>query len=181
MIDCRTILLVSVATVCVLCIYTAPANAAVVKTAAITKAVSLIKKTCDDAASVIWRNKGAIAVGTAAVAVVSKPEILVQPIVQGTRAVASETGGAVRQSIIGETLGNLVFFVLLFMLVTMGIRYLLQQAGFWRVVPLLIVGLLLCCGIAEAGVLTGIDVPCCAVKPVWDIISIVILIISLFI
>ena len=67
------------------------------------------------------------------------------------------------------------------MLVTMGIRYLLQQAGFWRVVPLLIVGLLLCCDVTEAGVMSGVDVPCCAVKPFWDILGIVLLIISLFI
>jgi hypothetical protein len=174
-------LLIGVAAACVLCVYAVPANAAGVKTATITKAASLIKKTCDDAASVIWKNKGAIAVGTAAVAVASKPEILVQPVVQGTRAVVGETSNAVQQSVIGNALSNLVVFVLLCMLITLGLGYLFRQTGFWRVVPLLIVGLLLCCGIAEAGVMSGMDVPCCAVKPVWDIISIVILIISLFI
>jgi hypothetical protein len=47
-------LLIGVAAACVLCVYAVPANAAGVKTATITKAVNLVKKTCDDAAKPVW-------------------------------------------------------------------------------------------------------------------------------
>ena len=47
-------LLIGVVAACVFCVYAVPANAAGGKTAAITKAASLIKKTCDDAAKPVW-------------------------------------------------------------------------------------------------------------------------------
>jgi hypothetical protein len=76
-------LFIGMCAACLIAVSASSAEAAVSKRT-VTKAVSLIKQTSNAIGNAIWSNKGSIAVGTAAVAVASKPEILVQPFVQGT-------------------------------------------------------------------------------------------------
>ena len=166
-------LIIGILTACALCVYTATADAAVVaKTIAIKaiqKAKSVAGKTCDDAANVIWRNKGAVAVGATAVAVATKPEVFVG----GATTIATSSYG-----------GMILFYLIAACVVIVGIRYLLRRFRVWKLLPLVVLGLLLCGGVAQAGMIDYISIPeieCGAIKPGWwSIITVVLLVISIF-
>jgi hypothetical protein len=155
-------IIIGTITACALCLYAVPANAAVAaQTAtikAIQKAKTLAGKACDGAANLIWRNKGAVMVGSTAVAVATKPEVFV--------------GGL-------TTLATSSYFVYLLIagLVIVGVRYFLHRVGLWKVLPLLALSLLLCGGVAEAGVFDCIPVP---IRPWWDIVMLVIVVLTMF-
>jgi hypothetical protein len=165
---------------CVLVASTAnTADAAIKQIEGIKKIASLvgkrIKKTSDDAAKVVWNNKGAIAVGTIATIAVTNPEAataavtgtadIVTNAVTGTADVAygAVTSGrtadivAPRANARPSSGGSIIPTLLLFLaFVGIGIsfarRFLFQRRriGMWCV-ALLAVGILFCCvGVADA-------------------------------
>jgi len=166
-------IIIGMLTACVLFVYTTTADAAVVaKTIAIRaiqKTKSAIGKTCDGAGNVIWRNKGAVAVGATAVAVATKPEVFVG----GATAIATSPYGS-----------TILFYLIAALLVIVGMRYFLHRVGLWRVLPLVVLGLLLCGGVAQAGMIDHIAIPeieCGVIKPAWwKILTVVLFVISIF-
>jgi hypothetical protein len=108
------------------------------------------------------------------VAVAPKPEVIVQPFVQGTTAVVSETSKAVQQSSTGSTLGYIGLLLLFGILMMFAMSIIFRHRGIYRIVPLVIIGLLLCCGVAEAGTLPVITAP--VIKPFIDVIGWVIIV-----
>jgi len=170
---------------CVLAVNTVPVEAASARKKAIEKIVSkttdAVGKACDNVGSVLWRNKCGIAVGVTAVAVATNPE----PFVQGATAVVTGTTQAAMQSSTG---GGFFSFLLLATLFIAGLYLFVGciRRKFRRIVPLLVVGLLLCFGgIAEAGMIAQIpDIVCPAVPPPapwWKIINFILLIIAIFV
>ena len=91
--------LIGIIAVCLLAVSAGTADAALHKRA-VTKIVNTVGQACDHAANVLWRNKGAVAVGTTAVAVATHPE----PFVQGAAAVVTGTGEALMKSGTGNSL-----------------------------------------------------------------------------
>jgi len=166
-------LIIGMLTACALCFYTATADAAVVAKSIAIKAIqnakSVAGKACDGAANVIWRNKGAVAVGATAVAVATKPEVFVG----GATTIATSSYG-----------GMILFYLIAACVVIVGIRYLLRRFRVWKLLPLVVLGLLLCGGVAQAGMIDHISIPeieCGAIKSAWwNIITVVLLVISLF-
>jgi len=142
------------------CFSATPASAAVAVRAVAKKAVQ-------KCSNYIWKNRGAVAVGATTTAVVLRPDAVF--------------GGALK---LASTpfVSSMLFYLLFAMLVIAGIRYFLHRAGLWRVLPLVIVGLLLCAGLAEAGVVDCVSVPTVQfiTKPLWDVVMIIIVAISLF-
>jgi hypothetical protein len=104
-------------------------------------------------------------VGTAAVAVTSKPEILAQPITQATTAVAAETTKAIYDFPI-RTIGSMLFFVALLILVSGVVCITRHYLKLWHILPLVAMGIFLCFGcIAEAGVINNANIlPIATVK-----------------
>ena len=150
-----------------LAVMTAPANAAVVARSmtikAIQKAKTLAGKACDGAANVIWRNKGAVTVGATAVALATKPEVFVG----GFASLASST-----------YFGTILFYLLIAVLGIVGGLYFLRRIGLWKILPLLVVGLLLCGGVTEAGVMDCVPVPG---RPWWDVVvMLVVVVLTIF-
>ena len=161
----------------------------------IKKLGTLAKKTSDS----IWKNKGSIAVGTAAAVVLTNPEAataavtgttdIVTEVVAGTTGIVAEgvsrntrqSGGS------GSVIPAMIFYLVLAGLVILGTRYLLHRVGIWKLaVPLLIVGVLFCCGVAEAGVLDFTSIPEIECKsfpklPWMNLITIALIILSFFI
>ena len=157
---------------CISAVNTVPVDAASVQRRAVEKIVSkttdVVGKVCDNVSQVIWRNKCAVAAGATAVAVATNPE----PFVQGATAVVTGSTQAAASS-------GFFSFLLLATLFIAGLWLFVGCIGrkFWRIVPLLVVGLLLCFGgVAEAGTLEH-----GAIKPWWgDIIGVILLIIAIF-
>jgi len=69
---------VGIVLACMLAVSAVPADAAIVHKKAVTNVVNLVGKACDNIAGVIWRNKGAVAVGTAATVAITAPEAVAQ-------------------------------------------------------------------------------------------------------
>ena len=158
---------------------TVPAEAVVPQKRVATSVVHLVGKACDNIANVLWRNKGAVAIGTTAVAVATNPE----PFVQGAAAAVAGTTDAALKSSVGN---SIVSYVLLPLLLIAGVWVFLKFIGFkfkglfryWRVAALVLAVLLMFSGAAHAGVLE-----CAAIcPPLWwtDIIGIVLLLVALF-
>jgi len=169
-------LIIGIITACALFLCTAPANAGIVKhtVAAVKKIGGYAGKACDAVSNVIWRNKGAVAVGATAVAVATKPEVFVGG---ATTIVASAA-----QSAFGTYAGTILFWLVAAVLVFVGVRYLARRIKVWRVLPLMIVALLLCCGVAHAGAIDltpTSNMAVSIVKPLWDFVMVVIIAISL--
>jgi len=164
-------LIIGIITACALFLCTAPANAGIVKhtVAAVKKIGGYAGKACDAVSNVIWRNKGAVAVGATAVAVATKPEVFVG----GATTIATSSYG-----------GMILFYLIAACVVIVGIRYLLRRFRVWKLLPLVVLGLLLCGGVAQAGMIDYISIPeieCGAIKPGWwSIITVVLLVISIF-
>jgi hypothetical protein len=160
-----------------------PANAAISKQS-ITKIVNIVKTTCDKLGKTIWNNKGAIAVGTVATVAITAPEAVVQgatTVVTGTPTRTVETSQPVARSFIGTILFNLCVIVLM----VAGIRYIMHRFGIWRMVPLMVLAMLLCCGVTEASVLGGQTLPMAealfSLNPWLEIINFILLIFTIFI
>jgi hypothetical protein len=160
-----------------------PANAAISKQG-ISNVVNIVKKTCDKLGKTIWNNKGAIAVGTVATVAVTAPEAVVQgatTVVTGTPTSTATTKQPVARSFIGNILFNLCVIVL----VIAGVRYCLHRIGIWKMIPLMILGMILCCGTTEAGVLGGQTLPMTeamfSLNPWLEIINFILLIFTIFI
>jgi hypothetical protein len=161
----------------------APANAAISKQS-ITNVVNIVKKTCDKLGKTIWNNKGAIAVGTVATVAVTAPEAVVQgatTVVTGTPTSTATTKQPVARSFIGTILFNLCVIVLM----VAGIRYIMHRFGIWRMTPLMILAMLLCCGVTEASVLSEQAAPMAeasfSLNPWLEIINFILLIFTIFI
>ena len=160
-----------------LAVYAVQAQAAGFKKTAITHGVSLMKKTFDTAGNAVWKNKGAIAVGTAAAAVALHPDILAQPMTAATTAVATEASRAVRCSPVGM-MGTVLFFAVVFVIVSGAICVVRHYLKLWHLVPLLLVSVLVCSGgIAEAGTFQVAALQSAAVvNPIVNIVGWVIII-----
>ena len=152
---------------------TVPAEAVVPQKRVATSVVHFIGKACDNAANVLWRNKGAVAVGTTAVAVATNPE----PFVQGATAVVT---GTTQTAIQSGTGGGFFSFLLLATLFIAGLWLFVGciRRKFWRIVPLLVIGVLIClCGVTEAATLHSAAVPvAAAIKPLVNAIGWVVII-----
>ena len=163
------------------CVYTGTVQAAGARKTTITKVSSLVKKTFDTVGNAIWNNKGAIAVTTAVVAVTTQPEILAQPISAATTAVTTETSKAIYHSPIGMV--SRVFFiaaVVITALVAVKVAY--HYLKLWHIVPLLVVGLLICsCGVTEAAVQCVPTIQCVAIfRPFWDVLGVLLFFLTIF-
>jgi len=174
--------LMGIIAACAFAVSAGTADAAALHKRAVTNAVNLVGKACDNVSSVLWRNKGTVAVGTTAVAVATNPE----PFVQGTTAVVTGTTGKVMKSNTGS---SIVSYLLLSVLLIAGIWYFLRCIKFrpGHVLPLLILGvLILFCFTDSASAGTFAQVPeiqCGMVKPpLWwtDIVGWILLIIVIF-
>jgi hypothetical protein len=171
-----------------------------------------VKKTSDGAAKVIWDNKGSIAIGTVATVALTNPEAakaavtggtdIVKNAVSGTADVAygAVTGGrtananavAPRVNARPSTLGGsiiptLLFYLFVTVLVIAAVRYCLHSVGLRRVLPLLVIGILLCFGAtAEASMLSSFPAIQCGVsapvlvKPVAHFIVLLVTVASIF-
>ena len=141
----------------------------------------LIERTSNGIGNAVWRNKGAIAVGTTAVVVATKPEVAAS-VVTGTTERIITTDKSTGSSVIAR----LLFYLLVAVLVIAGVRYCLQSIGLRRILPLLVLGVLLFCGnTAEAGMFDYASFPeieCGAAKkiPWWNVITIILLLVAIF-
>ena|GEM_PF-3492650 len=174
--------LIGIIAACLLAVSAGTADAAVLHKRAVTKIVNTVGQACDHVANVLWRNKGAVAVGTTAVAVATHPE----PFVQGAAAVVTGTGEALIKSGTGS---SLLSYLLLPVLLIAAVWYFLRRikSRWGRVLPLLLFGVfILFCfsGVVHAGVIAPVpEIQCGVVKPpFWwgDIIGWVLLIIAVF-
>jgi hypothetical protein len=133
---------------------------------AMPKIANLTGKACDGIASILWRNKGGLLVGATATAIITKPEAFL-----GTAtSLASQT--------VTSNGGSILSVVLVVGLIYAGWRYLSRFIGKrWRILPLLLVGLLLFGGgTAMAGTVDYIpasDFEC--IKPAWNVFTTIIL------
>ena len=158
---------------CVICVYAVTADAAT-KKRAVAKIGNFVGNTCDSAANLLWQNKGAITLGTVLVTAAANPE----PYVRGATTVVAGTGQTVVTSYIGSILSCLIIAVVV---IAVG-RYLFRRIRLWRMLPLVVFGLFLCCGIAEAGMIGVVpETQFGIVKPPWwGVFDLVILIVMLF-
>jgi hypothetical protein len=161
-----------------LAICAAPASAAI-PTRVKVKAKDFITKTSTSIGNAIWNNKGAITIGTGAVAIASNPA----PFVEGAATVitgrASNSSGGIQSYIFGW-----LFYLVATLLAIVGVRYTWNYVKDYKNwLPLMVVGVLLCSvGVAEAGVIPVPDNHSGFIyRPWWDVISFVILIITIFI
>jgi hypothetical protein len=159
-------LIIGLLTACVLAASAVQAEASIV-TRAIPKVANLVGKGCDAAGKVIWRNKGAVVATGAAVGLATKPEAFL---------------GSAATIITSPTFGSILFYLIVGGLIIAVGRYCLHRVGLWRILPLLVVGLLLCGGgIAEAGTIDYVpasDTATGIAKPLWDIAMIIIVVIA---
>jgi hypothetical protein len=178
---------------CVLAVSTANT----VEASIITKRIEGVKKIANLVSTWTWKNKGSIAVGTVATVALTNPEA-VKDAVTGSADVAygAVTGGktagtvAPRANVRPTTTGvniipTLLFYLLVIVLVIAAVRYCLHSVGLRRVLPLLIVGVLLCFGVtAEASMLSSFPaIQCTApvlVKPIAHFIVLIVTIASIF-
>jgi len=159
---------------CVLAVTTAQANAAVVPRGVAIKAIQTAKtavgKACNGVASFVWRNKGAVAVGATATAVVARPDVFV---------------GGVIALLYNPYVDTIMFWLLIILLIIIASRNCIRRIGRWRILPLVVVGLLLCTGVAEAGMIDCVSGPdaasACIARPPWlDIFMLVVLVFTWF-
>lgn len=144
--------IVGIIAACTLFMSTVAVNAA-----ATTK--TAVKKIVNRAGNVLWRNKGTVAGGVVLAAAVTNPE----PFANGIATLLWGAGNAVVQTGI-----HFPFYCLLGIVCVIGIRYFWRYVNFGRVLPLLLLGVILCCcGIAEAGIIPLADLPVAAVRPLW--------------
>ena len=164
--------IIGITAACVICALTATAEAATQKRiTAVKKIGTLIGKGCDNVASVLWRNKGSVAIGTTAVCIVANPE----PFIAGATTMAAGAS----QTVFASYTGTILFCLLIAVLVIAAVRYLWHRVRLWHLVPLVAVGLLLCCnGTAMAGVVDCIAVP--FKPPWWSVVDLVILVVLMF-
>jgi hypothetical protein len=147
----------------------APADAAT-KWQVGTKIVNLAGQACDNVAGILWRNKGAIGVTAGAVAIATQPEVFVS----GATSLASQTVS----SPIG---GTILLYLTVAGLLYAGWRFFLRRVGKRWGLPLLALGLLLFGGgSAMAGTIDipASDVATGAIKPMWDALTWIIVIIA---
>jgi hypothetical protein len=173
----------------------------------ITKRIEGVKKIANLVSSWTWKNKGSIAVGTVATVALTNPEAtkaavtggadIVKNAVTGTAdgAYGTVTGGRTADTVapranarpstmggsIFPTLPTLLFYLFVTVLVIAAVRYCLHSVGLRRVLPLLIVGVLLCSGgIVEAAVITP-PPPVFPPVPWLTLLNIAAIVISIFI
>ena len=148
---------------------------------AVEKIVNSVGKACDNVSQVIWRNKGTVAVCTVATVAVANPVSFAQ----GVTTIVSGT----LQTIHLSSIASIIFYVVMFGLLLVGVRHVWKFTQKWRLLPLLIVGALLCfCmtgSVAEAGMITHVpDILCPVVPqpvPWWNVISFILLLIAIFV
>jgi hypothetical protein len=136
-------------------------------TQTVTKITNFVGKACDGIADVLWRNAGGVLVGAGAVALATQPEAFV---------------GGVTAIVSTPYIGSILFYLIVAVLAILAVRYCLHRIGLWRLLPLLVFCLLLCGGVAEAGMIDFVPAPdfqC--IKPMWDTLGwIIAIIITIF-
>ena len=146
---------------------------------AINKIANYAGKACDSVSNFIWRNKGTVAVCTVATVAVTNP-------VSFAEGVATIMSGTL-QTIHLSTIASVIFYVLMLGLLFVGVRYAWKFTQKWRMLPLLIIGALLCFwmtgGTAEAGAIAHApEIQCGVIRPWWgDIVGIILFIIAIFV
>ena len=108
--------------------------------------------------------------GATAVAVATKPEVFVG----GATTFATAPYG-----------GTVLLYLLAGVLLIAGVRYLWHRLRLWRMLPLVVLGLLLCGGVAQAGVIDFVPAPDAlfgaihlSFQKIW---AVVLVVVSLFI
>jgi len=145
---------------------------------AIDKITNYVGKACDSVSNFIWRNKGTVAVCTVATVAVANPVSFAQ----GVTTIVSGT----LQTIHLSSIASVIFYAVMLGLLFVGVRHVWMLIHKWRMLPLLIVGALLCLGltsgVAEAGAIAQVpEIQCAAIKPWWgDIVGVILLIIAIF-
>jgi uncharacterized membrane protein YgdD (TMEM256/DUF423 family) len=155
-------------------------------------------KTSDDAAKVVWNNKGAVAVGTVATVALTNPEAataavtgtadVVYGAVTGRKTAEPATPRAnVRQTSSGSIVPTVLFYLLFVGIGIFVVSYFRCRIGVFRAaVPLLIVGVLLCFGsFAEAGqsfpmIENVVDKVLFPPAILWSLLNFVLIIITIF-
>jgi hypothetical protein len=171
-------LFIGVTALCLFAVCAVPASAAV-PTRVKVKAKDFITKTGKSIGDTIWHNKGSIAVGSTAVAVATNPAPFVSGITTVLTGRASDpSGGGIQSYIFGFG-----FYAIATLLTIVGVRCTWNYVKDYKNwLPLMVVGILFCSvGVAEAGVIPVPDNQSGFIyRPWWDVITIVILIISIF-
>jgi len=148
------------------CVNAVPAHAA-------GGAKKTAKKIINFASDSLWRNKGTVAGGVALATAAANPE----PFVNGFVTILAGTGQAIIQTGI-----NYPFYCLLGILCIVAVRWFLRLRRniFLRVLPLLLVGLFLCTGVAEAGIAVPDFSGATIGSPWWNVIGWLFIIITIF-
>jgi hypothetical protein len=168
----RNKIIIGMCAACLLAVSVGKTEAATTKKATIKKAASVIKTSIDDVAGAIWKNRGGVALGTAAVVVATKPEVVVQPLVRGTTAMATEAAvNSVSHTVSQKStiVVTILACLLVAVLAIVGMRCLIQYLKDWiNILPFLVIGIaLLGCGVAEAGVIPIGELQHAVPKPPW--------------
>jgi hypothetical protein len=172
-------LFISITAVCLFAVCAAPACAAI-PTRAKVKARDFIAKASKSLGDAIWQNKASVAIGATAVGVATNPA----PFVSGITTIltgrpSDPSAGGIQSYIVGY-----VFYAIATLLAIIGVRCAWNYVKDYKNwLPLMVVGVLLCSvGVAEAGMIAVPDTQSGFIyRPWWDVISIVILIITIFI
>jgi hypothetical protein len=171
-------LFIGIAAICLLAICAVPASAAI-PTRVKVKAKDFVTKTSTSIGNAVWGNKGAIVVGTGAVAVASNPA----PFIEGAATVitgrASNSPSGFQSYIFGW-----LFYLVATLLAIVGVRCTWNYVKDYKNwLPFLFVGVLLCCGdVAEAAVLSVPEIQSGVIyRPWWDIFSLLFFIIAIFV
>jgi hypothetical protein len=196
-------LFIGITAICLIAICTVPASAAIPKKTATKlaiKAKDYITQTSKSIGNAIWNNKGAVAVGTAAVVIATNPEAtaavvtgVTETVTTGATAVITgATEGvsrSVRQSSGSGSIWYLVFFAAATVFCIVVIRYIWNYVRDWKNwIPLAVIGIFLCFGgIAEAGIIglptvDGItNVISKPPVPFWTFFNVVLCLVTIFI
>ena len=183
----KTKMIIGMMIACVFAVNAASVEAVTPQKRAVKNVVSFVKKTSNNIGNTVWRNKGSIAICTAATVAVLAPEATVQGATTlatgatqaATSAIANTTQAAI-QSAGGNASSGFFSFLLVAALFLAGLWFFV---GFVRfrykaVLPLLVIGVLIClCGVTEAASLHSAAVPvAAAIKPFVNAIGWVIII-----
>jgi hypothetical protein len=188
--------------ICIIAVCAVSASAAIQKKAATKlaiKAKDYITTTSKSIGNAIWNNKGAVAVGTAAVVVATNPEAtaavvtgVTETVTTGATAVITGATEGVSRSVRQSSGSGSIWYLVLFAAATtfciVVIRYIWNYVRDWKNwIPLAVVGVFLCCGgIAEAGIIglpTADGIASVISKPVpfWTFFNVVLCLVTIFI
>jgi hypothetical protein len=176
-------LFIGVTAICLFAVCAVPASAAV-PTKAVAKAKDFITRVTTSLGNAIWNNKGSVAVGSVAVAVATNPA----PFVSGATTMITGRPSDPSATGIRSYFTSWLFYLIATVLAIIGVRCSWNYVKDYKNwLPLMVVGVLLTCGgVVQAGMIDYVpvpEVPLTGIKPppFWDVIGLIILILTIFI